>query len=327
MFTKKPKLDSKVRFQQVSFRRQLQDARDYKRTSRKIPESKTAIFFERIWLGNTQRKIIAGIAIAFVFYLIYFPTFIFVKTISVEGADAETSYQVTESAWSYIKKNPLLPRRNLLLLSKTNLKKYIESTNGGVAVITQITKRYPHTIIIQTQPRVPTFIVGYNSGEYVVANDGKVLDNTSTIASTSPLLLLPKVVIKNTSSEEAPNYAFSESKAHGIQDFIAKTSEQLQTSVERVELLDEKAMEATLYLKNGLKLFINFAQDTAKTLHEAKLIWDNTQVGDRKNIYYIDLRYEDRGYTCFKNTPCAEPPRITTPSTTPETINTKQDGQ
>lgn len=327
MFTKKPKLDSKVRFQQVSFRKQLQDARDYKRTSRRIPESKTAIFFDRVYLGSTQRKIGAIAIVLLLFYLTYFPVFFFVKNISVLGGDTETSYQITESVWGYINKNPLLPRKNLLLLSKTGLQKHIESNTGGIAVVTSITKKFPHTIIIDTLPRVPTFIVDHGNTQYIVANDGKVLEPASNIATTSPLLLLPKVVLKNISTEEIPDFVFTESKARNIQEFITKTSESIQIEVGQVEMLDDKATEATLYLKNGLKLFVSFSQDPAKLLHQARLILNNTLPGDRQHIYYIDLRYEDRGYACFKNTPCAEPPTIITPTTTPETINTNEDEQ
>src|ERR1700722_470887 len=81
MFNKNKKQKSKIRFQQHSFKNKLNEARNYKRPVRKLPEKNWEIFLHSIGFGSWWSRILAVLAVALVVYVVYIPNFLDIKNI------------------------------------------------------------------------------------------------------------------------------------------------------------------------------------------------------------------------------------------------------
>lgn len=170
---KKQKLDPKVRFQNRQFNQKLNQARNFKRTAKPIPETEFNKILERIGLGTIWRKILLGIIVAGLIYIVYIPNFLSWQTIRVEGM-SDANRAVTEEAI----RNGLgdasfyNPQRNLLFLSKQRI---TEAATGVKAVdeVLSIKRDFKtKTIIVQIQSKYEQFLVRANNNVIDVFNDG-----------------------------------------------------------------------------------------------------------------------------------------------------------
>ena len=109
---KKP--DSRVRFQHQIFKRQLSQARNYKRTRHYLHESADApLMFRVIPLAVWVFLILATAAIL---YLVYLPNPLSIKQIQISGISSKQSLDVRALAAQYIARPRLLPQTNKRVL-------------------------------------------------------------------------------------------------------------------------------------------------------------------------------------------------------------------
>jgi pilus assembly protein TadC len=76
------KVDPKIRFQKSGFRKNLEEARNYKRQTKKIPETSLGIFLNTVGLGTIWAKIFFALILVFIVYLVFFPNWFTIKTVS-----------------------------------------------------------------------------------------------------------------------------------------------------------------------------------------------------------------------------------------------------
>ncbi len=306
MFNKKPKLNPKIRFQKSEFRRQLQSARGYKR-NRSFEALKKFINGLGHWLWMTP----IVFAAAAVIYLLYIPNFLFIKTIDINGLSPEQRQETVNIINSYLSSRPLLNQKNILLLSKKGLSEYILDHNSDVLQILQIKKSFPNAVVINAQPRIIEFLLKSPTQQILVSNDGYAQQDIPIFASStasSTLSQFPSATLINTNSTttiDVGSKVFTSNIINAIIQLKSQTSAKLHLSVDYFFINEFDSAYLTEHLNAGFDIKIDTSTDIGKTLDQIQLILNNAQDSQRKNLYYIDMRYQDRGFVCLKGSSCA----------------------
>lgn len=172
---KKQKLDSKVRFQNRQFNQKLQEARTFKRSVKPIPDGEFSKFLKKIGLGSAWRQVGFALLVLIVLYLIYFPNFLTLKEIEIEGVRDSNSAEIEASIRDNISKVPFYnPQRNILFLSKTRLESILNEF-ATVDAVNSITKDFKNKRIrIVVTPKQEQFLVRSTDHTFVLYNDGSL---------------------------------------------------------------------------------------------------------------------------------------------------------
>lgn len=170
---KKPKLDSKVRFQHKQFTTKLDSARGYKRTTRAVPESRAEKALSTIGITSRWSQVLTGILLLGLLYLIYIPNFLTLKQISIAGLSENQSKQFEQAIRAEIKESPFYyPQYNLLFLETTLIQR-AASKVPSIDSVTEVRKNlFSQTIFITAPSKYERFLVANPEKVYDVYNDG-----------------------------------------------------------------------------------------------------------------------------------------------------------
>lgn len=114
---KQKKLDPKVRFQHRSFTQKLRAAQTYKRQATQVPETEGEKVLVGLGLDSMISRIVVGVGIAILVYLVYIPNFLFVKNITISGADESLQNGLRETIQNYFSDSPFYTaQRNTVFL-------------------------------------------------------------------------------------------------------------------------------------------------------------------------------------------------------------------
>lgn len=174
MFETKRKLDTRVRWQRPNFRRQLQQARSYKRHARTIPQTPWGVFLSSIGLGGWLSRGLILLILILLIYLVYLPNFLFIQSVQISGAAGDDLASVKNTVEHFLNKKLPWPQNNLLLLSKSKLANYLLTNNKKVLGINSISKDFPDTLKLIITSRTDKFLLQTPQGTYNLANDGLV---------------------------------------------------------------------------------------------------------------------------------------------------------
>lgn len=174
LFGKKKKFHASTRFQRKDFSRRVTAASGYKRSVRKRPEGELQIFLAKIGLGSKLRQAgVAAVLVALV-YLVYIPNFLFVRDISIEGANPDSS-SVQNTALDFFNSyKGLWPRRNIIFLNNEDLTEYLLSHNTEVLKVNFVKKQLWNKVTVSIIPRVERFSLSTEAGNFIIYNDGVV---------------------------------------------------------------------------------------------------------------------------------------------------------
>lgn len=310
--------DYQIRFQNSSFRKKLGLARNYKRRTAKLPETKTGEFLKAIGLGSWQSKFFTTLGLAVLVYLVYIPNPFFVKQINIIGLKPGDQEAAEQIARSFMTKMLPWPQRNLLLLSSKNLAAYLLNNDGKILSIDSVNKHFPSTLEIIVKPRTDSFLLKTSVGSYTVANDGLITQVVGdSLATSTPQL----TVINLTDSQTQPvagQSAFSKQQISAISMLAQKLPAITSQSLKEFDLAKLDSPDFKVVLASGLALKFSFSDDFNLTLNHLAQLLPQLGGAQQKNISYIDMRYQGRGYVCYKNNPCASqtlPASILQPST------------
>ena len=302
---KNKKVDSKVRFQHTAFRNQLQSARHYKRNARKIPEKDWELFFVSVGLGGWVRKSIAGAFALLIVYLLYVPNFLFIKTIDINGLDASSKPQVMALVQNYLTQKPLQDQKNIILLSKNNLAKFILAQSPQIIKINSIEKVFPSSLLINVEQRTTAAVLSTPDGQFLISSDGLVQQQLGQM-NTSTLALLPHVTITATTTVSSGEAVFAKSIVDSFGQINTLAQSELHVSPDHFELSTATSTDLTLITKEGYSFYFDVRMNVQASLDQISLVLQNTSDSQKKNLYYIDMRFPGRGFVCFNNTPCAQ---------------------
>lgn len=170
---KKPKLDSKVRFQHKQFTTKLDSARSYKRTARAVPESRAERALNTVGITSRWSQVMLGILILGLIYLIYVPNFLSLKQISIAGLSDTQSNELEQAIRQEIKDSQFFdPQYNILFLEKDLFARATRKV-PSVDYISSVKKDLQtQTVYITAASKYERFLVANPEKVYDVYNDG-----------------------------------------------------------------------------------------------------------------------------------------------------------
>ncbi len=304
MFFKKPKLNPKVRFQKSDFRKQLQEARGYKRNQ---AQAKFFRFFREfsylLWVTPVLLLVLA------VIYFLYVPNFLFFKSIDINGLSLEDKRQALNLVNDYFKISPIKNQKNFLLLSKSGLKDYLTKNDQNILSVLEIKKIFPNTLIIEVKPRTPGFLLNTPDTQFLLSNDGIIQQSVSKAISSSTIPSLPNLTVIDVLSTTTPQMSgkvLSQDSINSINDIKTLMPSNIHIQPTKFILTELNSSFITVTTNAGFLIKLNLNSNKTELLHQIELILNNMQDSQRKNLYYIDMRFQDRGFACFKGTFCAQ---------------------
>jgi len=307
MFNKnKKKTDSKIRFQNPRFRKQLQSAREYKRSPRQLPKTPSGVFLAKIGLGSWISRSITGLVFLLVIYVVFIPNFFFVKQTTVNDSDASGKPGVQNLVQSFINKDIPWPQKNLLLTSKSKLKNFLLQNDKQVLSVDSITKKLPSTLIVSVTPRIDEFeVLTASSTVFSVSNDGLVTGELLPNASGTLPTLSYLIKLTDVGNLDLGQSAFNNDKINFIESLGSKLPAVVKSQVGYYEISDLVSPYLNVYMSGGLELKFDSTSDINQSLDRLNLLLSQLSPGAIKTLYYVDMRFEGRGYVCYQKTPCA----------------------
>lgn len=302
----KRKIDSRIRFQNPNFRQRLNDARMYKRRAKSLPDTKWTVFLSKVGLGSWPARVITVLIFFALIYIVFIPNLLFIKTITVKGADQAAADEIKTQAQLFMGQKAFWPQKNILFFSKNRFAKFLIKQDREVLSVNKVSKKFPNTLIIDIAPRADTFTIQTETADYIISGDGLVTQELANMASTT----LPSglILIKLTGSEELAlgQKALDPETA----DFISALQNSLanitKVPTDHYEIASLNSADVTVYNKNGLKLLFDVTLDQKKVLQQLSLLYSQFLPGDISRLNYIDMRFDGKAYTCFNNTPCVK---------------------
>jgi len=301
--TKNDRNDSKDRFQKKNFRNHLQQAQNYKRNVRNLPKTKFRTFLFKIGLGSYKTIIPAAIILLFGIYLIYVPNFLYIKHIEISGLRTEDAATASNTINDYLKTRFWWPQKNILLLSKAGLSKYLLARDGAVADIKNIKKDLPDTIILELEQRYGKYELEIGDWHYILSNDGVVMSGqygTSTISS------LPLIRFKDEQQPADGERFFSPELlelAEGLSSDLAKN---IKIPTGAILMENRKSADVKVITTNGYEFFFDVKSDIGDISKKLQLLLSRLTDAEKAKLKYIDMRIKDKGYVCLKDAPCAK---------------------
>lgn len=309
-------MDRKLRFQNSSFRQQLKGAREYKRVSSRLPETRKEKVLSTVGLGTIRNRILLGLFFAIIIYIVYVPNIFFIKTIEVRGLEGPKGEILKQTAVQYFENHVISSQKNLLTLSTDVLKKELEK-NGDIEQIKAISKQFPNTLLIEVKPRLNEFLMGTPEGLYYVSSDG-VITGKAESATSSPQklisLMLPFL--------EAPKVGerVLNDKLLGFMDANKKVfTETTGLPIESYHIETLGSPDITVRA-GGADIKMTLDSDVTKKAVQLGQLMQAMELSERQNLDYVDMRFDDRAYACYKYSPCTKDPfipELPTSTTTP----------
>ncbi len=320
MFKNKRKTDYQVRFQDPKFRQKLQQARTYKRFKKSLPLTEAGVVLSKIGLGSWTSRIGTLLGFFVLIYLVFIPNLFFVKHLEISGASPGSLSDIEQITNSYLNKKTPWPQKNLLLLSKSKLADYLIKNDQKILSIDSINKNFPNSLVINISPRIDKFVVTASGSPefYSISNDGIITGVLTPSASgTLPSGLIS---VKLTGGEDL--YPGKNALSKDRVNFFIQLQNRLpaiaKSPVDYFELIDFQSQNLSVYTKSGFRLLFDLNSDLNKTLSRLQLLFSQYSDADIKNLSYVDMRFEGRGYICNIKAPCSVPkiiPNIESTST------------
>lgn len=330
---KQKKLDPKVRFQHRSFTQKLREAQTYKRQASQVPETEGEKVLVGLGLDSWVSRIVVGVGIAILVYLVYIPNFLFVNNIVVSGAEESLQNGLRDTVKNYFSDSPFYTaQRNVVLLNIDDLRDYILKHDKNVWQVHEI-KKDLGTLDLQVSFKRDRFVLETPNGQYVLYNDGTAVkqrdlnDQTELVristTATSPVrlgedYLSPQILkaielvqdnLERTTKLPVDYYELPSTITDLNQDDDLEAGP-LSVLVPNELIVHIKASETEKHVK-PFKIYFDASSDLDKALQNLTALIVHMNPAQVLALYYIDMRFPERGFSCAKQAPCAVEPVIT----------------
>lgn len=302
------------RFNRPEYKKQIHAVRAYKRRSQPLPETKVAKTMRAIGLGTVFRLVLAGLGLALLIYLIYFAPILRLNNVEVSGTSDEIGANVKNQFAEYIKGyNFIFPRKNFFFFSASQFSNYLLQNNLQVLSVKDLQYKFPHGIVLQLNPRIPTYVFQSANNSYVLNSDGKIssqLSQNSGSANSSPTSSanpnLPLIVDNSSENISLGQQIFDQRSL----DFIAYAQQNLNMllsqPVDHYEIATVASKQLTIYAKNGVKFIFDSSTDPKVYFGRLLALWNQFSPDQQKKLAYIDLRFDPNVYTCNRGDKCSQ---------------------
>ncbi len=298
-----------MRFQSASFKKQLTEARNYKRAVKTRKPSDPHYFGVLEFVGLTslwQQLVVLGV-LAVLLYFLFIPNFLFIRHVSVTGVDEPAQAALATSAKMYMAQRHIPSGKHYIFLNADGLKAYIANENPTLRV-EAVKKIWPNKLAIQAQARTAAFYARWDQDTGIISTDGLVLKFLPSLpaASTTPELqaLIP---VKGLPRPEASGlYAWAEpfrQHLERVREYVPR----LANSPIREISFHEKDMYMDILLEQGYHVLIAPKVQSEEIEQKLKAILNDYTPGQKQGLSYIDLRFKERGFACFKDQLCSQP--------------------
>ncbi len=351
MFSKpKKKIDPKIRFQHTSFTKRVKEASKYKREARNIPESSFGKMLASFGLDTWPRRVSVLAILGLIVYFVYIPNIFFVDTAEIEGVATGNVGHVQQTIDSYLNKMKVFPQRHLLFLNVEALRAQL-LTDPHVLSVERIEKKYPNGLKVIVQPKVEFLTLETPEHAYVFFNDGTVSRSLNRgLAGTfevqgallkmqsDQLLLLGKKYLSNRFIQalqterkffplkvgyEIDRFELREPPPKKVEVTEGETVPATEPGITISEDKPLDPLEFYLVAKQAktenpytFKILLDVKTDLEARNEKISLLLQQFPEERRAQIEYLDMRFDNKGYVCFKNTSCVdagEPEPVLTP--------------
>lgn len=338
-FGKKRKTYASSRFQNRNFGKKVALASKYKRTIQRKPESKAGIFLTKIGLGSWWSRALVVAVLMFLLYITYVPNFLFIKSVNVKGADSAASEIIKNEVNNFFAEHTLWPQKNILFLNKSKLATYLLERDPSVLQIISVKKHLWNSVTLEIKPRKETFVLNTSNSKFILYNDG-VTARELELSQTVQGGLFAIQVMANQKPKTGDHFltaplaeqlqgiyaSFKDKTSFAIDyvEFPIKVEEEnssaennsegqdiVKKTVEHINLNDlavnVKRNPESKDPSKDFKVLLNLQEgDVHKTIENAGVILKQLAPEKLAALYYLDMRFKDKGYACLKNTPCAD---------------------
>ncbi len=172
---KKPKLDPKVRFQHKQFTSKLDNARNFKRSNKAVPESFWLKALQKAGLSGMWSQIAAGVLLLGLLYLIYVPNLLSVKEVVITGISNQQSQQLEAAIREEIRSVSIVNPQYNLIFFDTDLVTQAAAKIPTIDYVASIKKDFKHqAIYVDAASKYERFLVSESEAILDVYNDGTV---------------------------------------------------------------------------------------------------------------------------------------------------------
>ena len=196
------------------------------------------------------------------------------------------------------------PQKNLVLLSKNKLTKFLLENNKKIFKVNKISKIFPATLILDITPRLNSFMLQTPVSAFTVSSDGFITGVLEPNASGTLLNGLALIKIDTNEGLFVGKNALNVDHATFLNELMDKLPDITKSTINNFELTDLQTPDTNVSLKNGSKIIFDLNTDLDKNLSRLKLLFSQFSEAEQKNIYYVDMRFQDRGYVCNKGAAC-----------------------
>lgn len=310
------KVDPKIRFQKSGFRKNLEEARNYKRQTKKIPETSLGIFLNTIGLGSIWAKIFFVLFISFVVYLVFFPNWFTVKEIAYISENNQTKNEVANIINNFFKDKTPYPKNNWLLFSQKTVSNHIKKQNLISVKNVNVKKNFPNKLTLEIETREPKLVLANSDISYVLGDDGFIMETSNSTNTDTSLLII--------NLKEKENLKVKDHFIHA-QDSIALFNffkDVLKNPSLNMNLKSLKIPELTIKTQSGYDAVFNLNNDTQEALKQLQLLLSHLEPSQKTTLKYVDLTAKDKAFVCYQNTPCAQEPQtpLNNASSTPTNL-------
>lgn len=293
MFNKK-KIDSKIRFQGQNFKRQLRQARGFKRTPGQNQNN------QLIGKIPSILKIFVPILAAIFIYLVYLPSPFTIKKITIAGLDEKHSQKAKILMAEYFLQPSPLPQDSLLWVSKQKLESYLKKNDSDILELKTLKKRFPGELALDFAQKTPLFIISSPSDNFIIFNDTSLRAISATSSLNLPLIKI------NTTEELSDGSLYKNSgQLNAFQILKDKLGPLTGMQIERFDVDNSEQTLVKTYLTSGAIFIFDYTSDLPSVLEKLHLLLTSIDPKDAANLAYIDMSIKNRSYVCLKNLPCA----------------------
>lgn len=312
--THRRKLDPKRRFGSRSFREKITKARNYKRLFSPNPQGLYLKVVSKIGLRSNFLRMLVYLFILIAFYFLVVSHYFVIADVAVSGNQQVKTEDIQNSIILAHGREFLIPANHFLLMTNSHVNKLITSAFPMIKQVNVIKRIWPNKLEVQVEQRNPGFIFQTNNQNYLIDEDGVVINPQG---ATNNLLVVADEAVENIAVGEQ----FSNTK---LAAFVLSMSKswpgKINSSIKLIKVPSKSSTEVEFVSSEGWIVFFSLNRAVASQLANLAVILAK-QVGaeNRGRLAYIDLRLPTTAYYCFKNSPCAAIPQENVDSSAPNT--------
>ncbi len=292
------------RFNNPSYKRQINAVRHYRRNVVPRPESALGRIFGAIGLGSVFRKICAALVLFLAIYLVYFAKFLQITQAQISGADQKQEAQISSRLADYERTfNFIFPQKNILFFSSKGFSKYLLGSDVSISSVAGIRRKPFHSLSITVVQKVPAFVLQSNGNFFILNSDGSL---GMELPPGDPQISAYPKVIDTAAETVSAGEKFLPQNEFGFLSYMRENFQKdLRTAVDHFEIPGKNSGYLTLYLQTGARIYFNSADDPQIYMQKLLGLWNSLSADQQKNLAYFDLRFNPDAYGCFLGSACA----------------------